>query len=621
MPTLVFARKKLFLASSLALALALGGCNKEPASGGAAGKAGGGTEPPQGSATGAVKAEGGAERNLVVAVQNESSFVLLKTGVVRGWGSNAYGQLATGKINDDVATAVEVKGISGAEKLFVGGSNYNVTACVLDKAGLVKCWGEGGLIPGSSKEASEPLEIPALKGIKTMSLGGGFAAAVTKEGTVLTWGRNAFGALGIGEKENKEQKEPKPLATLKDVTDVRCGQNHACALHSTGKVSCWGNNFDGQANPATMGYGNDALAPKEVEGITDAIALGVSANISCVIVKDKSLKCWGANIRDKAPKSIPNSTGVVALSSGHGDNTCFIKEGGEAWCFGKNTFGEAGQDPATKKDLQAVPSKVEGLAGVVSISTAYTSEHTCAATKDGKVYCFGRNRFGALGDGTLVDSWQPKLVIGATDATPPPPKDGFDKVPAKGTATTIPEALPKGCQKPDKLTLKIEPEPRLTSFEPLFALGKMSERKGTDGSVGNSLELMLRNYTFDPTISLWDFDQSPRGLQIYMRFVFTVDKVKEVKKGEEKETVKSAQLVKAGEYEMGTVTTTPDRREVTGNAWIRRAQVWFGPGWGKSYKGIKLTYVGNDFVCGELSLENEKNSFKGTFVAPMGAKE
>lgn len=559
---------------------------------------------------------------ITVHVHNESSFALLPNGTVRAWGSNAYGQLGFGKINQDVATPGDVQGLTNVDKLYVGGGNLTATACAQFKDGLVKCWGDSELIPGAKEDSTVPIEVPSLKGVSTMCLGSGVAVAV-KDGALLTWGRNHFGVLGVGNKDHQDQAEPKALPEVKDVIAVGCGQNHNCALQKSGKVLCWGNNFSGQSDPATMGHDKDVLAPKEVPGIADAVVLGVSANVSCVIGKDKSIKCWGEPFRGKEPSAVPNTTGAVAFSSGHGENTCFIKEGGELWCWGKNAFGECGVDPETKRDIGGVPQKVEGLANVVSVSTAYTSYHTCAATQDGKVFCFGRNRFGALGDGTLTDSHKPREVVGVADAKAPEAKDGFDKVLSRGEPLVLPDKLPAGCAKPGPLTASLKVDSRLTTFPVVYAVATKRERKHGEKDKGNAYDVVLYNYSYDPKLSHWDYDQQPRGMQSYIRMTFTADKVveKKVKDKKEPELVKTALPVTKGDFEVGPVLLpTPTYRQIDVQGVIRRDTYWFGLGWTKAYKGAKVTYVGDDFICGELELKNDDNSLKGVFVAPVVAK-
>ena len=38
---------------------------------------------------------------------------------------------------------------------------------------------------------------------------------------------------------------------------------------------------------------------------------------------------------------------------------------------------------------------------------------------------------------------------------------------------------------------------------------------------------------------------------------------------------------------------------------------------GSSYKGVEITYLGKDLICGTLKLHNDKNEASGTFVAPL----
>jgi alpha-tubulin suppressor-like RCC1 family protein len=58
-----------------------------------------------------------------------------------------------------------------------------------------------------------------------------------------------------------------------------------------------------------------------------------------------------------------------------------------------------------------VPVDVDGLSsGVVSLAAG--SDHTCAVTSTGTVKCWGRNDFGAVGEGTSVHVTTPVDVKG-----------------------------------------------------------------------------------------------------------------------------------------------------------------------------------------------------------------
>jgi alpha-tubulin suppressor-like RCC1 family protein len=58
---------------------------------------------------------------------------------------------------------------------------------------------------------------------------------------------------------------------------VTSGRYHSCALRSTGKVVCWGNNASGQAAPPDKRF----------------IALAAAGNSTCGLTTTHELICWG----------------------------------------------------------------------------------------------------------------------------------------------------------------------------------------------------------------------------------------------------------------------------------------------------------------------------------------
>jgi alpha-tubulin suppressor-like RCC1 family protein len=90
-----------------------------------------------------------------------------------------------------------------------------------------------------------------------VSVGGGYACAVTAKKTVKCWGHNYAGTLGIGTNSGPETctvaesttacaTTPRRVTTLSDVNAVAAGFNHACASRGSGKILCWGTNSFGE---------------------------------------------------------------------------------------------------------------------------------------------------------------------------------------------------------------------------------------------------------------------------------------------------------------------------------------------------------------------------------------
>ena len=94
----------------------------------------------------------------------------------------------------------------------------------------------------------------------------------------------------------------------------------------------------------------------------------------------------------------------VSLGKSHS----LILRNGEAFSFGENIFGELGDGTTTDR---CSPIQIGGvLVGkeIVSISVGY--KHSLALDSDRKVYAWGWNSYGKLGDGTTFDRHSPIQV-------------------------------------------------------------------------------------------------------------------------------------------------------------------------------------------------------------------
>ncbi len=65
--------------------------------------------------------------------------------------------------------------------------------------------------------------------------------------------------------------------------------------------------------------------------------------------------------------------------------------------------------------LWLVSSSCDGLGpdgALTFVQVSAGSEHTCAISTDGQAFCWGRNTFGQLGDGTTTNSARPMPIVG-----------------------------------------------------------------------------------------------------------------------------------------------------------------------------------------------------------------
>jgi alpha-tubulin suppressor-like RCC1 family protein len=59
-----------------------------------------------------------------------------------------------------------------------------------------------------------------------------------------------------------------------------------------------------------------------------------------------------------------------------------------------------------------VPTKVAGALLFGGVSAGPVGSHTCGITTSNKIYCWGYNGSGQLGDGTTTTRWSPVKVAG-----------------------------------------------------------------------------------------------------------------------------------------------------------------------------------------------------------------
>ncbi|HEY5948164.1 MAG TPA: hypothetical protein VIV40_21860, partial [Kofleriaceae bacterium] len=98
----------------------------------------------------------------------------------------------------------------------------------------------------------------------------------------------------------------------------------------------------------------------------------------------------------------PACSKAIAAGGGH---SCAVRNDGTVWCWGRNDFGQLGDGSAADSDL---PVQVVTLTKVAAVEAG--DLHTCALDEMGQVWCWGSNGSGQLGDGTTSDSRTPVQV-------------------------------------------------------------------------------------------------------------------------------------------------------------------------------------------------------------------
>lgn len=282
-----------------------------------------------------------------------------------------------------------------------------------------------------------PVDVTGLPAnIEQVEAGRRHTCALASAGSVWCWGLNAIDQLGRGPQGSYSSIGlPAPAQVVglpSNITQIAAGSNHTCALSSIGGVWCWGDDRGGQignGGPVTYNASaSSAATPVQVSGLSSGVDyISAGNDHSCAVLSSGQVRCWGLNSVGNvgngtsvnvvpSPATVLGLAGVSIETVSAGErHTCATSSSGSAYCWGDNGFGQLGNNSSTTA-TSAV--QVSSLTDVSRISAS--AEHTCAVTSSNVAWCWGRNHHYQLGAGLPTSASSPTPIevpaFGAGDA-------------------------------------------------------------------------------------------------------------------------------------------------------------------------------------------------------------
>ena len=356
------------------------------------------------------------------------------------WGHNNAGQLGNGtttvsKVPIKVSTTST---ITGQLRSQVSAGTYNT--CAIAQSSNSYCWGqntEGRLGNGTTTDSSyiSAVDISGVLSGKTtrqISAGITHTCIVASDNQIYCWGANGSGQLGNGLTDNSSV----PVATIpvRDSSDrpsldisVSIGGGSTCALASNHRLYCWGNNASGQLGAGTTTNSMQPLLVQSAGSLDGKTIQSTSAGnlYTCVIASNMRAHCWGKNdygqLGNNSTTDSLTPVAVVVSGALNGQasikqiaagstHTCAVASNNKAYCWGDNTYGQLGNNSTASSSVPVAVDTSGVLSGKSIVQITAGSAHTCAIASDNQVYCWGSNANGRLGNNSTTNSLVPVAV-------------------------------------------------------------------------------------------------------------------------------------------------------------------------------------------------------------------
>ena len=228
-------------------------------------------------------------------------------------------------------------------------------SCAVHDNGDVSCWGagsEGQLGQGDTSTYHLPVLVSDIRDAVAVAAGSSFTCVVHRNREVSCWGANQLGQLGDGT-TGSGRYWPQPVRRLYDVEAISAGQDHSCAIHSDGELSCWG-----------WVYGT---SPQTVRIPDEISSVSMGGTETCITTADGRVYCWDY-LETTAPgmTQVANISDAVKVSVGN-DSACVLHLRGGVSCWGRNNAGQVGDGTTTRR---AVPVRLNAITDAVDISVS-----------------------------------------------------------------------------------------------------------------------------------------------------------------------------------------------------------------------------------------------------------
>jgi uncharacterized repeat protein (TIGR02543 family) len=363
------------------------------------------------------------------------SVTLTSNSRVYTWGENSSGQLGNGT-NVSQSYPLDISSNFNLEDdeeiIDITSGGWHVLA--MTSKGRVFTWGNNGvgqLGDGTTIDKSLPLDITNQFNldnndhIVSISSGNFISSAISSTGRIFMWGDNGYGQLGDGTTVDKliptDITSQFDLPSTEKIIYTSLGERHASALTSTGRVFVWGTGSYGQLGDGLTGVRTvpfDITSQFDLVSNESIVSISLGAIHSSAHTSTGRYFIWGNNFLGRLGdgaldnRSIPFDISnlfnleeheTIARISLGSFNSSAVTSLNKIFIWGGNEAGQIGNGETVDKNVRIdITSQfdLEDNESIILVELGYW--HTSVLTSLGRVFIWGNNASGQLGDGTLT---------------------------------------------------------------------------------------------------------------------------------------------------------------------------------------------------------------------------
>ncbi|MGM0495363.1 MAG: RCC1 domain-containing protein [Bacillota bacterium] len=381
------------------------------------------------------------EKTSQVFLGGYHSLEITPEGQISTWGRNLYGQLGDGTRNSKL-TPVDITSefnLNAKETIIQASLGHSHSSAVTSE-GRIFTWGNnqyGQLGDGTQIIRLIPVDITSEFNLNagekiieaSLSLGGMYSSAITSDGRIFTWGDNSSGQLGVATAINRltpvDVTSEFNLNAGETIIQVSLGSFHSSAVTSEGRIFTWGNNQSGQLGDGTTTDSGpvDVTSEFNLNSEEMIIETFLGSSHSSAITSEGRIFTWGSNSSGQlgdgttTDKSTPVDISskfnlnakemIIQVSLGHSHSSAITSEG-RIFTWGHNFGGKLGDGTTTNRLTPVdITSEFNLNAEETIIQVSLGFFHSSAITSEKRVFIWGENEYGQLGDETTTNNFTP----------------------------------------------------------------------------------------------------------------------------------------------------------------------------------------------------------------------